>query len=327
MNPGDGYKAKSHVRMFFKVQARQDAETLVRSAALGIVLLACLSLALLPPRLYAGQDVRVFVETEEQGQIAARAAALEQALSLGVVQEAEVLLRHGLEGERLELLREILGARAADYVLGYSELGYEPTEWGGVLHVDVRVNRNALRDWLQFMGVYYTVGRAPAGYTLETEMTLPEDEAALARMETLSGLSRRADSSPVLRLGRTGEEGWQGVLEYDQMSWSAQAASLAGLWAELWGNYFTLESVAREYENHLVLETRGWGGTMDVFGFDRILRSWEVLAAAVHLRGVSLQPGNILARWELTTMDRAGLEQRLGGVLRDRGVEYVIASR
>ncbi len=326
---GVGKRLKGSVLAFFRGHAKHNSGMQVRSVALLTVLVACLGLVLLPLRVQAGQEVRVFVEADAQGHVTTRATALEQALQRGVVQEAEAVLRQRLAEPRLGVLRRILEAKASEYVLGYSEVAYEPTEWGAVLHVDVRVNRPALRDFLQSIGVYYTLDHGAVTYVLEMEAPDAGATALISDMETLSGLLRsdaNDGQTPVLRIARAAEGAWQGLLESEGMSWSAQSAELPRLWADLWGNYFALDHVKQGYVNQIILTTRGWGGAVDVYGFDQVLRSWDLEAAMVAMESMTLEPGRVQACWKVTTMDRAGLEQRLGRVLRDRGIEYTMAS-
>lgn len=283
--------------------------------------LFCLLLA--PLALHADQEVRVLVEVDEEGRLGDRSAALEQALRLGVLQEAEALLRGRLDEARQGLLREALSGLAVEYVLGYAEQEPEITGWGAVLHVDVRVNRQALRGFLQSIGLYYTLDR-PVGYALEAGGLAAADAALVADMETLSGLRRGGAGSPVLRLSRDPGRGWQGVLGFEGQTWSAQAADLPRLWAALWGNYFALDRVRQGFEQRLLLTTRGWSSAVDAQGFDLVLRGWGLEAGEVRMVGVSLGPGRVQAGWEIVTMDDAGLQARLEAALRERGIDYVL---
>lgn len=289
-----------------------------------------LCLLLAPFSLHAAQEVRVFVEADEEGRLQDRFAALEQALRLGVFQEAEVLLRGRLQGRmgevRQGLLREVLSDKAPEYILGYTEREPEITDWGAVLHLDVFVNRQALRGFLQSIGLYYTLDRL-VGYVLETEGLSIEEAALVANMETLSGLHRGKADSPALRLSRTSGDGWLGILNFEGLVWSAQSPDLSRLWASLWGNYFALDLVRQGFEKRMLLTTRGWSAIGDVQGFDQVLRGWDLEAQGVRMIGMSLGPRGGQAKWEIITMDDAGLEARLGPALRDRGVEYVIDAR
>jgi hypothetical protein len=276
-----------------------------------------------PLELHSAQEVRVFVETDEEGLVDTRSEALNMALQQGVFQEAEELLRGRLDDGRRSLLRNMLAAKASGYVLGYAEMGYESTEWGAVLLMEVRVNRQALRGFLQGLGVYYTLDQT-VGYALETESLTPEDAAVVQDMEILSGLRQDGADSPVLRLTRIADEQWQGSLDFQGMVWLGQDQDLEQLWAALWSNYFTLDQIRQGFEDRLFLTTQGWGGTVDVLGFDQVLRGWDLLADAVEMVGVSLRPEGVEARWSVTTMDRSGLESRLISVLQDMNISFSI---
>ncbi len=295
--------------------------TIIRIARWAFFFFVCLLIS--PLELHAAQEVRVFVETDEEGLVDTRSEALNMALQQGVFQEAEELLRGRLDGDRRTLLRNMLAAKASGYVLGYAEMGYESTEWGAVLLMEVRVNRQALRGFLQALGVYYTLDQA-VGYALETGALTPEDAAAIQDMEILSGLRQDGADSPILRLARIADEQWQGSLDFQGMVWFGQDQGLSQLWAALWSNYFTLDQIRQKFEDRLFLTTQGWGGTVDVLGFDQVLRGWDLQADTVEMVGVSLRPEGVEARWSITTMDRSGLESRLISVLQDMNIDHSI---
>lgn len=286
-----------------------------------IVFACCLMVA--PGSLQAVQVVRVFVEADEEGQMEVRATALDRALQQGVFQEAEALLRGKLDGPRRSLLHAILAVKAFEYVLGYGEIEYEPTDWGAVMRMDVHVNRQALRGFLQSLGVYFTLDRF-VGYALATKALAPGDAALIRDMETLSGLRQDGSDSPALRLSRASGGGWQGILDFEGLVWSGQAQDLPQLWAALWGDYFKVDRVRQGFEDRLALITQGWGGAVDVLAFDQVLRSWDLQAGTVEMVGMSLRPRKVEAKWIITTMDRAGLEAVLASALQDRNIVHSI---
>jgi len=273
--------------------------------------------------LNAAQDVRVFVEADEEGRVNVRSEVLETALQQGVFQEAEELLRGKLDESRRFLLQGLLSSKASEYVLGYEELEYESTDWGAVLHMDVRVNRQALRGFLQSLGTYYTLDQT-VGYVLDAQNLTSEDATAVQELEILSGVRQDASDSPSLRLVRGADGTWQGMLDFEGLVWSAQAMDLPLLWADLWGNYFTLERVRQMFEDSVLLTTHGWGNASVALGFDQVLRSWDSQAAEVELVGVSLRPEGVQAQWKISTMDRDGLEARLIRTLRDMDIVHSI---
>lgn len=298
------------------------------SVWIGIFLTGLVLFSVSAPRaVLAGQEVRVLVVAGEGADgTVSRGDALAQALRQGVFQEAEDLLRGGPAEPRRALLQGVLAGKASEYVLGYSELGYELTAWGAVLSVDVMVNRPALRAFLQSLGVYYTLNRS-LDYRLETELLSPEDEALVRDMEILSGLNRASAGPALLRLGRAADGGWQGALEFGDQTRTALAPDLAGLWTRLWGEYFSSEQVRRDFVSGLLLITRGWSGAVDVLGFDHVLRSWDLLAGEVRIAGVTLDARGVEARWEITTMNPAALEARLNSALQGMNISYSIEPR
>jgi hypothetical protein len=285
-----------------------------------------LYLLIAPFALHAGQEVRILVEADEQGRLQEHPAALEQALQLGVFQEAQALLQGQpgqLDGVRQGLLRELLSGKAPEYVLSFGQQEPELTAWGAVLRFEVHVNRQALRDFLQAIGLYFTLERS-VGYALVTEGLSVADAALVANMEALSGLQRGGANTPVLRLSRTPGRDWQGVLDFEGLVWTAQSPDLPELWASLWGNYFALGPVRQLFEQRVLLTTAGWGTVLEAQGFDRMLRGWNVEAGLVRLIDMNLGPQGLQVRWEIITRDRAGLETRLGPVLREKNISYAV---
>ncbi|PTN37882.1 hypothetical protein C6366_04975 [Desulfonatronum sp. SC1] len=264
----------------------------------------------LPTFLLAGQDVRIFVEADEAGVSEPRPSALRQALAQGVAQEAEVLLRGELSDGRRAALERILESRAEEYVLGWEENEYLPTEWGAVLHLNVRVNREALRDFLRALGTYYTRDYQ-IGYRLDPQGLAPEQLEVVRTLEQLSGMRDDGSDSLILRLALMSEGGWQGVLDYEGMVWTTAGRDLPGIWAALWGNYFRLDRVRGGFEDAVTLVTLGWRSAGDIQAFDRHLRGLDVSMDTIDLLGVSVQSGRYQANWRIVTMDRSSLESHV----------------
>jgi hypothetical protein len=278
---------------------------------------------LCPWTLLAGQDVRIFVESDDQGTVESRSSALSRALTQGVYQEAEVLLGAALGEPRSSLLHEVLEPRAEEYVLGWEEIEYLPTEWGAVLHLDVRVNRGALRDFLQSLGTYYTAD-SYIGYTLHAVNLSVNDLGMVRNMETLSGLQNDGTDSLVLGLGRFGDGLWRGTLDFEGQVWTVEAQDLSTVWVGLWSNYFKLDRVRQMFEDDLILVTQGWASAGDIHAFDRMVRGWELQADKVELLGMSWQSDGLGARWKIGTMDREGILSKLRQYLRDNGIVFSI---
>jgi hypothetical protein len=291
----------------------------VASSGMLTVILACL--VLFPGLALAGQDVRVFVEKDETGTLEPRSSALQRGLEQGVLQEALGLLRHDLDEGRAQVLRDVLRPRAVGYVLNWVENEYLPTEWGGVLDLKVRVNRSALRRFLQSMGTYYTV-HDRIGYALDGVDLAQADLDAVAGLEELSGLRRDGSSAPLLRLVRYEDGRWNGSLEFEADIWTASSEELSELWESLWSNYFGLQRIRGRFEQQVVVHTQGWAGVADVQGFDQILRGWEAAVEQADLLRISMDGAGHDAQWHVVTMDQNGLQSRLQSYLRERGIEY-----
>jgi hypothetical protein len=275
----------------------------------------------LPTFLLAGQDVRIFVEADEAGDLEPRPSALRQALAQGVAQEAEVLLRGELSDGRKAALERILESQAEEYVLGWEEIEYLPTEWGAVLHLNVRVNRDALQNFLRELGTYYTRDHQ-IGYRLDPQGLEPEQLEVVRSLELLSGVRNDGSDSLILRLALLNEDGWQGVLDYEGMIWTAAGRDLPETWAALWSNYFRLDRVRGGFEDSVTLATQGWRSAGDIQAFDRHLRDLDVSMDTIDLLGVTVQSGRYQANWRIVTMDREALERYLGQYFQEQPATF-----
>lgn len=269
----------------------------------------------------AGQDVRIFVEGDDNGLSEARPAALRRALAQGVAQEAQSLLRNRLSERRWAILEEVLALRAQEYVLGWEENEYLPTEWGAVLHLDVRVNREALQDFLQSLGIYYTLDQ-DIDYLLEVEEVDAEQMAMLQDLEALSGLRRDDSDQLILRLAKAANDSWQAVLDHEGMVWSASGGSLPQVWAEVWGNYFQLDRVRQGFEDSVTVATWGWTALEGIRSFDRHLRGLEITMDRVDLLGIVILEDNYRATWRIATMDHDLMETSLRQYFQERPATF-----
>lgn len=274
----------------------------------------------LPTFLLAGQEVRIFVEADEAGDSEPRPSALLRALAQGVSQEADVLLQGSLDDERRAALQRILEPRAEEYVLGWEEIEYLPTDWGAVLHLNVRVNREALRNFLRSLGVTSTQGRQ-VDYQLDPQGLTSAQLEVVRSLERLSGVLDDGSDTLILRLGVL-EGGWQGVLDYEGMVWTAAERDLPGLWASLWEHYFRLDRARGGFEGAVTLVTQGWRSTGDIQAFDLHLRALDVSMDAIDLLGVSMQADRYQANWRVVTLDRDTLTNRVRHYLQERSVTF-----
>ena len=275
----------------------------------------------LPTFLLAGQEVRIFVEADEAGVSEPRPSALIRALAQGVTQEVDVLLKGDLSDERRAALQRILEPRAEEYVLGWEEIEYLPTDWGAVLHLNVRVNREALQNFLRSLGTYYTRDQQ-IGYRLDPQGLTPEQVAVVRSLELLSGVRDDGSDSLILRIAFLSEGGWQGVLDYEGTVWTAAGRDLPGTWASLWGNYFRLDRVRGGSEGAVTLVTQGWRSAGDIQIFDRHLRGLGVSMDTIDLLGVSVQSGQYQANWRIMTTDRSSLESQVRQYFQEQPVTF-----
>ncbi|TVR01960.1 MAG: hypothetical protein EA399_00970 [Desulfovibrionales bacterium] len=258
----------------------------------------------------AGQDVRIFVEADDVGASEPRLAAVRQALAQGVVQEAQPLLREGLSEQRRSILNTILKARAQEFVLGWEEKEYQRTEWGAVLHLNVDVNRDAVRAFIQSLGLTSPQSRE-IGYHLAAQGLGAEHMASLQDLEVLSGLHRDGTEELTLRLAASGDGSWQGALDHAGRIWTASGSDMLDVWAELWGNYFRLDQLRQGAADRLTLVTTGWQSAGDIQDFDRHLRGLGLSMDRIVLRGFSMQGDSYEATWQIQAADRGVVEQQL----------------
>lgn len=286
--------------------------------------LAMAVLLLVNSPLIAGQDVRIFVEADEVNLAEPRPSALREALAQGVFQEAEALLGVELSESRRSALRRILEPRAQEYVLGWEEREFLPTEWGAVLHVNVRVHRQALRGFLQSVGTYYTQ-HDTIGYLLEAPGLDAGQTEMIRNLEILSGVRQDRGDSLILRLNALADGTVQGVLDFEGVVWSAAGPDLADVWIGLWSRYFGMDRVRRAFEEDMILDTHGWTAAGDVQSFDQALRDWEISVDRIDLLGISMQPDGLLqARWRIVTTDRAGMQSRVRQYFDNRDVAFSV---
>ncbi|SDB40116.1 hypothetical protein SAMN05660653_01916 [Desulfonatronum thiosulfatophilum] len=286
--------------------------------------LAIAAILLINFPVHAGQDVRIFVEAEEADLAEPRPSALREALAQGVFQEAEALLGGELGEPRRSALRRILEPRAQEYVLDWEEREFLPTEWGAVLHVNVRVHRQALRGFLQSLGTYYTRNNV-IGYRLEARGLNAEQTEVIRNLEVLSGVRQDGADSLILRLNSQADGSLQGTLDYEGLVWSAMGPELPEVWIGLWSNYFGMDRVRRTFEDDMILDTHGWTAAGDVQSFDQALREWEVSVDRIDLLGISMQPDGLLqARWRIVTTDRSGMQSRVRQYFQNRDVAYSV---
>jgi hypothetical protein len=98
-------------------------------------------------------EVRQPITEEASTPSALKALALKTAFGQAVYQEALDLLPRALPSDRRMILKSYLAERADHFVYGYEELSEQSGITGLSLTADVMVNRQALRDCLEGLGL------------------------------------------------------------------------------------------------------------------------------------------------------------------------------
>lgn len=282
--------------------------------------------AILTPGWATADEVRVF-QPREQGMTPnqLRQETLYLGFAEAVFQVAGKLLPRPLEEERAAAVREYLTPSAEKYVLGYKELASTPSADGLTMLVDVDVNRRALRDHLESLGLMQTAGQ-PLPVRIVAEPTLTDaDLASLSRLQVLSGISPSGVPLPELHIGREPDGPVRGVLRSAAGSWSALNTDLQTVWLHLWAQYFTSSQVASSGLGSEVLTVTGWFASDGAHEFDNMLRGWDGLLREVRLVDMDLLPEGVVARWEVAVTNRSALEQRLDQYLPPRGLSYSLS--
>lgn len=292
-----------------------------RVVILTALLAALLALFCIPAAQAA--EVRVFHPNEEgMNPSRQRQSTLELGFEEAVHQAALGLLPGTLTEERAALLRERLSPSADKYVLGYKEIAVTPSGGGLNMVLDVDVDRRALRETLERLGLFQTLNE-PLGATLITEATLTSDDlAALGKMQTLTGVFPSAVPLLEFSIGREAKGKVRGVLHSPVGSWSAMDADVGAVWTQVWGNYFSRIAKESLGEQAQVLSVAGWFTPDGAAEFDNVLRGWDGVLRDVRLIDMDLATEGVSARWEMGVLDRAALLTRLEGYLPSRGLNY-----
>ncbi|MGE4293272.1 MAG: hypothetical protein AB7E32_13815 [Desulfovibrio sp.] len=272
-------------------------------------------------------EVRVFHPTEGgRNPSQQRQATLELGFQEGVYQAALKLLPGQLAEERAALLREQLDPTAAGYVLGYKEVAVTPAQDGLNMVVDVDVDRRALRDALERMGLFHTLN-APLEVRVIADATLTqEDLETLAKLRTLTGVVPTAMPYPELRLGREPDGPVRGVLHSEAGSWSALNTDLRTVWFHLWERYFASSGAGGAGAHTEVLFVTGWFTPDGATEFDNVLRTWDGALRDVRLIDMDLTPEGVSVRWQVGIADRNALAAQLEAYLPSRGLNYKLSN-
>lgn len=261
-------------------------------------------------------------EGVEMSTMELRQKAQDEAFARAVQQEALKLLPAPLAVERQELLYEYFLKKAASFVQGYRDLGSQDTEDGLSLTLDVNVNRKNLREYLQKMGIYYTVTE-PLPVTFRHKGELDEEtKETLDNLITLTGLKRDLDVLPEFLLEREGEKLWRGRLVLADTQWIAVKKDIPEVWDDLWQRYFSRREMQEKSGSATFLRVSGWFTPDGVDDFDRVLQGWVSAVEDVKLVELEMLPSGVSATWEVDVVNEGVLESRLQAFLPGRGLSY-----
>lgn len=250
----------------------------------------------------------------------------QQTLQLGfeeaVFQTALKLLPAQLSESRAVVLREHLDSVADSYVLGYKEVVTTPSSEGLTMVVDVDVNRRALREALERMGLFHTVGTT-LNVNLIAESTLTqEDLETLSKLRVLTGVAPAYTPLPEMRIGREPDGPVRGILHTASGNWSALDTDIRTVWFHLWERYFVSASATSSGSRSEVLSVNGWFTSDGANEFDNMLRTWEGELRDVRLIDMDLATEGVTARWEVGIINRGALVSKLETYLPSRGLSY-----
>ncbi len=285
-----------------------------------ILALACF---LAWPALAGAAAVTVSVPVEEGvGAKEREAKAQAEAFAQGIAAEAQSLLPSPLDPERAAALAEVLRPRAADFVMGYSEISRQETPEMLTLSMEVKANRPELKRHLERLGLYAGLaGRRPVRLAVGGAAR-PEDLARLQALGSVAGLANVPGSSISLRFLAGADHVWSGVLDDGSERVEEHNPNLDVVFMRLLGRMLAREPAPAATGEKLVLSVWGWSAPDGARDFDRTLHSWNKAAADTVLSTLTVRSEGVAASWELSGAHREALEGLLPDYLGPRGLSY-----
>ncbi len=285
-------------------------------------LLVIILLAVSSSWLWAGEHVvRIEKELASPSQEAEfNATVRNEGFARAVLQEVHSVLGSSLAKARREAVLKILAPRVQEFVLSFSEQTFIEKKSKAVLRLNVRVNAQAVKSFLQHWGTYYT-GSQTWSYVLRAPGLDPEALQELRTLELMSGVSRAEKAEPVLEL-KAAEGSWSGELRFQERSWKDKAESLEELWVSLWSKYFGLPGIRSRVQVGLELRVSGWSTFTGLTDFNRRMESWTQLLDRAKLQEAVFQGQGVSGRWLLRTLHQEALEKELQSFLSPRGLTF-----
>jgi hypothetical protein len=283
------------------------------------LILTCL--ATLPA--FAGNIEVSVVEEENESSMELQNRAMNEAFAEAVHKEALRLLPP-LGEKRSALLREELKEKAGYYVLGYDKVQTEPSEDGLTMRMNVKINRQALRDGLKAMGVFSTA-RERLSTDVRVKGLNEEDRMKLKGLMLLTGIDPSSDvDSPAIMISKDEKEMFDAQMRIPGRVWRGRGKDLGVVWNDLWKRYFTRQMAQAPKTGMATLRIAGWFTPDGVREFDRILRKWDGALSDVQLLELDMQASGVSGIWSAHILNRELLTGRLEAFLPDRGLSYSI---
>lgn len=257
-------------------------------------------------------------------------AARQVAFGEAVYAEALELVRSEIPEERKVYLHDFLAARAAHFVVSYTELGVTDTSSGRQLSADVQVNRDALHEELRRLGLFVTL-QAPLAYSPQYGTVQPETWEQLGRLHVLFGLTPNSDAPLELRMNFA-DKVWTITMHdrtgaADAAPYFGSAGTLEEAWFKVWGSYFGKQAGGVAQTASGVLSIDGWFTPDGVEAFDAMLQEWtDVLGSAV-LEDVSMEAAGISGRWAVDVINGETLKTRLVEYTSKRRLSFALKEK
>ncbi len=268
-------------------------------------------------------EVRIFKPMEEGvSPMQLRNEAMAEGFALAVLEEAKPMLSGELDEVRTELFKQYLMVYGKPYIQGYKIVSSESMGTGLILRLDVRVNKKTLREGLKRLGLAVTVNQLQLATVTWPEEMSEEAIATLQGLIALTGLQLDQNVMPSFALEPGPEKTYKGRLVLDDREWVAINKDMTLLWIDLWGRFFTRNSVVESRNGMQRLSVTGWFSPDAALEFDRVLRGWDGAIQEPHLVEMDMQPTGVGASWEIRLLNAQRLDMLLKSFLPQRGLSY-----
>ena len=295
---------------------RKRAGEVFPALALLLLFLPCVALG--------SQTVSVVYQPpESMSLLDARREARELAFVQACLNQAGSLLSQPLNQDRQEALRGYLAPMTGQLVQGYTDLDFQESNGIVTLQTRVNINEPELKRMLKELGIFYTAGRS-LPYTLLTSGFTVQDLEKVLTLQLLTGLDPRSGADLTLQLEKLGDNHWRAVLGGEDLSFAVESLNLETAWKQVWGRYFSGDTARTPLSRRMVLTVRGWTTTEGLRAFDHLLGGWQKVLDEAQLLEVSLEPDTTAGSWLVTTLDPAGLKQRVAEFAGNRALTFSI---